>query len=44
MSNTDELPLYYDPYNLEGLEKVIDTQSKVVDSQRKNEQAKYFKY
>ena len=36
MSNTDELPLYYDTYNPEELETVIDTQSKVVDYQKKN--------
>ena len=37
MSNADELPLYYDSYNPEELEKVIDTQSNVVDYQKKNE-------
>ena len=44
MSNTDELPLYYDSYNPEELEKVIDTQNKTVDHQQKNNQNKYFKY
>ena len=42
MSNSDELPLYYDSYNPEELEKVIDTQSKVVDYQKKNKQNKIF--
>ena len=37
-SNNDELLLYYDTYNPEELEHVIDTQSKVVSFQKKNKQ------
>ena len=44
MSNSDELPLYYDSYNPEELEKVIDTQSKVVDYQKKNKQKKFYRF
>ena len=36
MSNRDGLPAYYDSYNPEELEKVIDTHSKFVDYQQKN--------
>ena len=44
MNNSDELPLYYDSYNPEELENVIDTQSKVVDYQKKNKPKKCSKY
>ena len=44
MSNSEELPLYYDHYQTEDLEKIIDTQSKVVDYLKKKNSKKYFKY
>ena len=43
MSNTGQLHLYYDSYNPEELETVIEAQSKVVDYQKKNKQNNYFK-
>ncbi len=40
MSNSEDLPLYYDHYQTEDLEKVIDTQSKVVDYLKKKKSKK----
>ena len=35
MRNTDDDPLYFEEYNPEVLHKVIETQSKVIDYQKK---------
>ena len=36
VQHTDEEPIYFDHYNPEALHKIIDTQHKVIEYQKKN--------